>query len=464
MKILFITGGLTTLRRKSNSYQETLMEKIASRGHQVTVLCMAEVSLRPWIHWKKSVEKIEIYHLYNGGVYPGVYPQGGVGTRSPLLEVKPSHKLRKIVFQIIQEVSPDLISFQSLFGLPLELLQEIAEGKIPTQLTALDYFSLCPTAHLFPSDQKPCRLTTAELTCNDCCQNTVHYSTFWITYHLDQWVASLQKNSLLYSPLCRLRNLFLRFNRFWNRHQAPSPSYSLRRKAAIRALRSLTLIHCISQLQADLFQQLAGALPSLQVLHAHPASTEKIEPQKALYRSSSPLKFIALNVHAPYKGLNLLHSTFDQLQKEGFQFELHFYGSIPDHILHSPLVHYHGRYQETDLDQIASEADFCLIPSLWDETLGFVGLEMLSRGVPLIVSQCAGISEFVKDRETGMLFNSADSESLLNILREILQNKPLRERIFQNILIKDPKLKTFDQHTDEMEKLFMHLIEKRERL
>ncbi len=457
MKILFVTGGLTSLRGKSNSYQETVIEQIAERGHEVTLLCLAEVSPFPWMHWKKTAEKFPIYHLYNGGVYPGVYPQGGVGTRSPHLEIKPSQKLRKTVLEIIAEIDPDLISFQSLFGLPLELLQEIAEGKIPTHFTALDYFSLCPTAHLFPPDQKPCRLAAKELTCHECCQKTLHYPTFWIAHWINLWIDSLSPQSFSQTCLCRFRNLLLRLNRFWNRHQPPSPFYSQRREAAIQALRSLTVIHCISQHQADLFHQLAGNLPNLQVLHAHPASTQKIDPQIRLKKSRESLKFIALNVHAPYKGAELLHTTFTQLQQEGFSFELHFYGSTPSQTVDSPYFFYHGRYHESELDRIAAEADFCLIPSLWDETLGFVGLEMISRGVPLIVSDRAGVREFVQDRENGLIFNSTNSDSLLHTVRELFQNKSLCEKIWHNIALNNPSLKTFRQHLDQTEQLFLKL-------
>ncbi len=508
MKILFITGGLTSLRGKSNSYQETVIDQIVARGHEVTLLCLAEVSPFPWMHWKKTVEKFPIYHLYNGGIYPGVYPQGGVGTRSPHLEIKPSQKLRKTVLEIIAEVAPDLISFQSLFGLPLELLQEIAQGEIPTHFTALDYFSLCPTAHLFPPDQKPCRLGAKELTCHECCQETLHYPTFWMTHWINLWIDSLAPQSFFQTTLCRFRNLLLRLNRFWNRDQIPSPFYSQRREAAIQALRSLTVIHCISQHQADLFHQLAGTLSNLQVLHAHPASTQKIDPQirlnlnsavEAVFTSLPPftqrvspiwrgtgsvppgtgkavshcpsiltaefrlkksrerLKFIALNVHAPYKGAELLHTTFTQLQQEGFPFELHFYGATPQQTVDSPHFFYHGRYQESDLDRIAAEADFCLIPSLWDETLGFVGLEMISRGVPLIVSDRAGVREFVQDRENGLIFNPTNSDSLLITVREVFQNKSLCDKLWHNIALNNPALKTFDEHVDEIEQLFLKL-------
>ena len=458
MKILFITGGLTSLRGKSNSYQETLIERVAARGHQVTILCLAEVSPLPWMHWRKRSEKFPTYHLYNSGIYPGIYPQGGVGTRTPERDIEPSAKLRKMMFEMMAEISPDIISIQSLFGLPFALLQEIAQQSIPTIFTALDYFSICPTAHLFPLDQKPCRLLASQLTCQDCCSETLSYPVFWITHHLNQWINRFKPASFSYSFICRFRNGIIRLNRFYNRNRPLNSSYSKRRLHAIQMLRSLTIVHCISQHQADVFLQLAGPLPNLRVVHAHPASTTFISPKVNSLGKNGKLRFITLNVHAPYKGSELLQSVFTTLENEGFLFELHLFGSVPHPIINSPSVHYHGRYQEEDLEKIAAEADFCLVPSLWDETLGFVGQEMMSRGVPLIVSNRAGVSEFVKDQINGLIFDPSQPNSLLNLFRELLQNEGLRKTIQSNAAIPQQQLKTFDQHVDDIEELYKSII------
>ncbi|MES2308030.1 MAG: glycosyltransferase [Verrucomicrobiota bacterium] len=427
---------------------------MSERGHEIACLCMAELSLRPWMHWKRTDERFSIYHLYNGGVYPGVYPQGGVGTRSPQLEIDPSIKLRRLVFQIIHEFSPDLISIQSLFGLPLRMMEEIAQGPIPTVFTALDYFSICPTAHLFPPEEKPCRLPAQQLTCDQCCSQTLHYVPFWVTHHFDQWIDHCSNPSFLRSTLCRLRNIVIRVNRLWNKKSVHREGYIRRREIASESLKSLTVIQPISHRQAEVLQELTGRLSNIRVIHAHPVSTTKITSQPLPSSTQRPLRFVALNVHAPYKGSELLNSVFRELEKKQYPFELHFYGARPENTISSSQVHYHGRYQESDLDSIGSDADFLLIPSLWDETLGFVGLEMMARGVPLIVSQLAGVSEFVKNWETGFIFDPHQKDSLLQIIEELFQNESLRQKIQQNASIPNESLKTFDQHVTEIEEMF----------
>jgi len=72
-----------------------------------------------------------------------------------------------------------------------------------------------------------------------------------------------------------------------------------------------------------------------------------------------------------------------------------------------------------DLDRISALADFCLLPSIWDETLGFTAMEMLARGVPLIASNCAGASQFVQCGANGYVFNPEDQDSLVNLLKKI---------------------------------------------
>jgi glycosyltransferase involved in cell wall biosynthesis len=66
-----------------------------------------------------------------------------------------------------------------------------------------------------------------------------------------------------------------------------------------------------------------------------------------------------------------------------------------------------------------------VIPSLWPEPFGIVGIEAMSYGKPVVAFDVGGISEWLKDRENGFLVNWGDSRALAEKISIVLQNKGL---------------------------------------
>lgn len=116
-----------------------------------------------------------------------------------------------------------------------------------------------------------------------------------------------------------------------------------------------------------------------------------------------------------YKGFNLLIDLFKQLPKD--YFELHIYGD--DSILEvDENVFLYGRYSNEDLERIILSFDVVVVPSIWRETFGFVTLEALSFGTPVIVSENVGSKDLVKG-EFGWKFDPSSPIELLNILTNL---------------------------------------------
>jgi glycosyltransferase involved in cell wall biosynthesis len=70
---------------------------------------------------------------------------------------------------------------------------------------------------------------------------------------------------------------------------------------------------------------------------------------------------------------------------------------------------------ETDLAIRASRA--VVMPSVWYETAGLAVLESLSRGIPAIVSdKCASVG-YIRNHETGIVYNGTSSSALAHVLR-----------------------------------------------
>lgn len=92
-------------------------------------------------------------------------------------------------------------------------------------------------------------------------------------------------------------------------------------------------------------------------------------------------------------------------------------------------VHFLGRrYDIPELLQIASIA---VMPSL-AESFGFVALEAMSMGTPLVASDAGGLVEVVKDGETGIIVPKADSSAIAEAVGRVLQSFELQSKFKEN--------------------------------
>jgi glycosyltransferase involved in cell wall biosynthesis len=79
--------------------------------------------------------------------------------------------------------------------------------------------------------------------------------------------------------------------------------------------------------------------------------------------------------------------------------------------------------QQVEVQPFMQAADCLVCPSVWAEAAGFVNLEGLSTGLPVVASRIGGIPEYVDDGQTGLLFPPGDYHALAKLLRR-LQDAP----------------------------------------
>lgn len=87
---------------------------------------------------------------------------------------------------------------------------------------------------------------------------------------------------------------------------------------------------------------------------------------------------------------------------------------------HAINIEFLGRMEpKTFYNQIG----LLVVPSLWEEPFGRIVVEAIACGVPVLASNQGGISEILKDRKEGTLFNIDDENSLKNKLLEYMDGK-----------------------------------------
>lgn len=63
-----------------------------------------------------------------------------------------------------------------------------------------------------------------------------------------------------------------------------------------------------------------------------------------------------------------------------------------------------------------------MFPSLWDEPFGLVGIEAMSFGTPVVGFAVGGISDYLLDKETGLLVRETTADALRAALTQVIDN------------------------------------------
>ena len=64
-----------------------------------------------------------------------------------------------------------------------------------------------------------------------------------------------------------------------------------------------------------------------------------------------------------------------------------------------------------------------VFPSLWPETLGIVGIEALSQGVPVVASDVGGVREWCVEGETGYVVPPKDAAAIADRVQRLITDK-----------------------------------------
>jgi glycosyltransferase involved in cell wall biosynthesis len=76
-------------------------------------------------------------------------------------------------------------------------------------------------------------------------------------------------------------------------------------------------------------------------------------------------------------------------------------------------------------DELYRNASAVVIPSVWPEPFGIVGIEAMSYAKPVIAFRIGGISEWLEDGKTGFLIAPYDVEEMSKKMDSLLQKKEL---------------------------------------
>ncbi len=129
----------------------------------------------------------------------------------------------------------------------------------------------------------------------------------------------------------------------------------------------------------------------------------------------------------PLKGLDILARTAEALAEWRSDFEV--WVTETEDRLEQPWYKPLGWRDRRGVRDLYRQADIVVVPSVWDEPYGLVGVEAMAAGRPLVASRVGGLQAIVREGETGYLFHRESSASLAFYLNHLLDRPELRARM-----------------------------------
>ena len=310
--------------------------------------------------------------------------------------------------KVIDEIKPDVIQFQHLMFLSINLLKIAREKGIPTFLTLHDYWFICPRTQFLKYDYIPC--VKRDGNCLLC----------WINGESERLVEYLsQYPFLLFERIYKklLKILLLKLN---NKVNVKGLKLLLKKYL----IKYVDILIAPSNFSRNVF--IKCGIPQDKIIcsdngyNLESPSKIDIDKMRKKQRNKIILGFIGSSFR--HKGIDVLIEAFNKLNSRNS--ELRLYGKLKYRYKElrrkckgNDNIKFMGEFK--DVRTPLSEIDMLVIPSIWWETSSLVIKEAFLSKTPVIASKIGALPEFVEDGKNGILFEPRNIKNLTEKMNEI---------------------------------------------
>jgi len=461
LRILHVGSGFRPLRRGGLvAYVEDLMGEQANRGHQVSYFFSGRYF--PWLprplvrRWRLGpVQMLEV-------VGSPLHDHG----RQPELELS-EPRIERLFQRALEQVEPDVVHVQEIAGLPSSLLELARRAGVPTVMTLQDYFPLCSTFKLLDSTGRVCLRRGI----GDDCVATVAADPRdpgilfegTLRHELDRRFGRLRRER----RERLLRVLAGRTSAAAARRGAlrlDPGAFQRRRDVNIERLNAVDRVVAMSHRVAEIYALLGVEHERLVTMQLTLAHFERLTPRR--FRGDGPVTFATLGGgESEAKGSRVLLDAARTLAEEAREgrFRLLIFGHVDPRVRDEAAalagVQMRGSFSPAGLNAMLEEVDVGIMPSIWEEAYGYAGIEFLAKGIPVIANAIGGMTDYVRDGETGWLNPTCSAEGLAALMRHAIEHsgeiRRLNTALTEN---RNSIVKTLARHADEMDALYDELI------
>ncbi len=109
-------------------------------------------------------------------------------------------------------------------------------------------------------------------------------------------------------------------------------------------------------------------------------------------------------------------------------------GPMEDYVNSLPNVKNLGFKTGEELEMLIRRAKCTVYPSIWYENCPFSVMESIVYGTPVVGADIGGIPELIRDGETGLLFESGNTQAFENAVNRIIKDDKKAMQMAQNCL------------------------------
>ena len=106
-------------------------------------------------------------------------------------------------------------------------------------------------------------------------------------------------------------------------------------------------------------------------------------------------------------------------------------------------------YNHQNQAQILEDQNLGIVPVLWEDNLPQVAIEQIAYGVPILCSDCGGVSE-LHNYNPDFTFKAGNVKEFLEKINNILKNRNLLNDYWKTV----QHLTTMKEHIDFLEKIY----------
>ncbi len=394
-------------------------------------------------------QKIPFYTIHNSLPVPM-----GNGILDTEIYCKPCDA--KVYEKFLKQLKPDVIHIHSFMGLHAEFLEKAVQGKIPIIFTTHDYFGICPTTNMLYQDHICSDQTWKH--CQQCCKNAYSKKKLWLEHSI--WYRWYRKQTWLIK--CFHQAKFQKKKQPNNKKEVSikkesesckiHKDYTKLKNYYQSMFRKISYFHFNSSVAKEVYESRLGNLNGKIMSISHAGICDN-----RIKRSYGKV------LHIGYFGTWTRHKGFFHLLDVCKQLYQENHGNICVHIYSDfctrtePFVQIHPYFKKEELAEVMREIDVLAVPSIWPETFGFTALEALSYGVPVIVSQYAGIKDLLaRHPGVGFLYDGT-RQGLKEILKKIYIRRDMLETANANILNMQ-NIFSFEKHVKEMLEMYRRMM------
>lgn len=440
------TGGLT-------KYSVDLM--INEYKHKNNVILLFPGSFNYISHTKviKSDKYfgIEVYELINPLPVPLVF-----GIKQPKYFYKKVDK--DIYLKFLKDVKPDVIHIHTLMGIHKEFFEAANELNIATIYTSHDYFGLCFRANFINHNGEICSNPNA---CENCSFNSYDIK---LLHLMQSKIYRKLKDSSVVKELRKYKKNSTKSKEVTSTSDSKlnisssQEEFIKLRNYYLDIFKLINKFHFNSSTAREVFERFLHTNGEvISITHSHIKDNRKL---KAYTDKEKPLRITYIGPIDVYKGFYLLIEALNELVENNTQnWHLSIFGGVIKSYdaYDKRFYRFCGKFDHKDLEKIFDDTDVLVIPSIWKETFGFIGLEALSFGVPVIITDNVGFKDIILNKNVGIIIKP-NKDELINELENVINNRGILRTMNKNIMNMEFNY-LIDQHTREILDFYRRTLE-----